>query len=312
MAAAAVFVPLAAVLLAGTATSTPAAAPQSVTLRYGMKPGTAYAQAASVTLDLKVDPASLPPGLLAMFQSAVGDMKQDMTLNGQLDIGQKGADGNLPLQYKVVAAKATFTRAGEAKDLPSVASAAGRPPATGHVSADGRRIEIDLAQGDQTLPQTLRDQITQGLPTLPDGPMKVGDSFDVAVPVTLPGVGKQEPGRADARWVYTLKSIGADEAKFDVRQTLPETSTVTMAGGRSFRVEGGAKGTAVFSMKDGFFTSMKLDADMQMWIGMPMPASLSGGAAAGAGAPPAGGGMLELKSTIRGPISMTMAAAAAH
>jgi hypothetical protein len=154
------------------------------------------------------------------------------------------------------------------------------------------------------------------MPTLPEQALKVGDSFDVKVPMTLSGPGGKGEKRAEAVWTYTLRSLDAKAAKFDVKQTIPETTTDLKSPGSSLALSGSGKGTATFSLKDGMFSEILMDSDFQMAVDVPPPAGGSGangGSAAGSGAPPAGiipANGLRLKTNIKGPVTMTLTPAA--
>jgi hypothetical protein len=297
-------------LLSAVVAPSLAAAPGSVTLRYALKPGTAYDQAASMALEMRVDPASLPPAIGGPLQSMVGDVKQEVTLKGRLDVGQKAGDGSLPIQYKVVEARAVLNHAGQIKEMPGVAAAAGQPPTAGQVSADGRQVTIESAAGNDTLPHALHDQLTQALPTLPAGALTPGQKFDVIVPMAMFSALAHGTEKASARWTYTLRSLAQDEALFDVQESLPENASMTVSSGPVVHLTGGGKGAATFNLREGIFTSMKLDTDIQMTMVVSIPAGLAGGAAGagGTGAPSS----IEIKSSIQGPISMTLAPAASH
>jgi hypothetical protein len=289
------------------------AAPGSVTLRYTMKPGTAYDQAASMALELRVDPSSLPPAMGGLLQSMIGDMKQEISLKGRIDVGQKAADGSLPIQYKVVEARAVLNHSGQMKEMPGVAAAAGQPPTAGQVSADGRQVTIEGTAGSDTLPHALHDQLAQALPTLPAGALSPGKKFDVIVPMTLFGSMGHGAEKAIARWTYTLRSLGGDEALFDVQESLPDNASMTLSSGPVFHLSGGGKGAATFSLKEGIFTSMTLDTNIQMTVVVSIPAGLAGGGPTGAATGPGDAGPpspIEIKSSIQGPISMSLAPAA--
>jgi hypothetical protein len=301
-------------LLIATVPAAHAAAPGSVTLRYALQPGMAYDQAASMALELRVDPSSLPPAMSGMLQSMVGDVKQEISLKGRIDVGQKANDGSLPIKYKVLEARAVLNHAGQIKEMPGVASAAGQPPTAGQVSADGRQVTIESAAGagDGTLPHALHDQLTQALPTLPAGALTPGKKFDVIVPMTLFGGMGKGAEKANARWTYTLRTLAQDEALFDVLESLPENASMTMSSGPVFHLSGGGKGEATFNLKEGIFTSMKLDTNIQMTVIVSIPAGLSGGGAAGGAAAgdASAPSSLEIKSSIQGPIAMSLARAA--
>lgn len=289
----------------------PPATPGSVTLRYAMKPGSAYDQAISVALDMKVDPTSLPAGMAGMLQSMVGDIKQEVGLKGRIDVGKKANDGTLPIQYKVVEAHAVLNHAGQVKEMPGVASAADQPPTSGQVSADGRQVTIQAATGTDAMPRALHDQFTQAMPALPANALTPGKTFDVMVPMTLFGGLAKGAERANARWTYTLRSVGPEEAQFDVEESLPDNAPVTLSSGQVFHLAGGGKGAATFSLKEGIFTSMALETNVQLTVEVSIPAGLAGGAAGGSAAGANATTPLEIRSSIQGPMRMTLAPAAA-
>jgi hypothetical protein len=307
---------LAAALLETAGMAAPSvAAPGSVTLRYAMKPGTAYDQVASMALELRVDPSSLPPAMSGLLQSMVGDMKQEVSLKGRIDVGQKAGDGTLPIQYKVVEARAVLNHAGQIKEMPGVAAAAGQPPSSGQVSADGRQVTIEGGSGNATLPHALHDQLTQALPTLPAEALTPGKRFEVIVPMTLLGGVAHGAEKANARWTYTLRSLAHDEAIFDVQESLPDNASMSVSSGPVFHLSGGGKGVATFNIKEGIFTSMTLDTNIQMTVVVSIPAGLVGGGATGgaAGAGDSGSpSSIEIKSSIQGPISMSLVPAASR
>jgi len=237
----------------------------------------------------------------------------DNLSKGRIDVGKKAGDGSLPIQYKVVEARAVLNHAGQIKEMPGVAAAAGQPPSAGQVSADGRQVTIESGAGNATLPHALHDQVAQALPTLPAEALTPGKKFDVIVPMTLFGGMAHGAEKANARWTYTLRSLAPDEALFDVQESLPENASMSVSSGPVVHLSGGGKGVATFSLKEGIFTSMTLDTNIQMTVVVSIPAGLAGGGATGGAA---GGGdagspsSIEIKSSIQGPISMSLAPAA--
>ncbi len=299
-----------------------AAAASGVLLRYGLKPGTGYQQAASMTLDMVVDPSSLPAGLAPLVQSMAGGMQQQIEYTGLLELKEKATDGVTPFGFKVVEAHGSFTRGGQKKDVPSVAAAATRPPLTGKLSADGRRVTLDpVAAGDTGGTDHRREQLAQALPELPEKALAVGDSFEARVPMRLPSAGGHGDTAMETRWVYTLRAVDGQHATFDLRMLLPDASSASLSNGRSLAIAGGARGTADFDLKDGLFTRIALDADLDLTYGVPMPPGIAvpGAAAPGASSSSEGAGTVEptppvltLKSKLTGPIRIEMGRQAAH
>lgn len=308
----------AALVLAG-AIAPAAAAAKGVRLRYGPKPASAYDQQGSIALDLRIDPSTLPEAMAAIAKLTLGDVRQEIRIKGLLEVQPRAADGSIPFTFKVVDAAGTLMRGGAPKPLTGVSAMVGRPAVEARFSADGRRIEFAPApETPQGRHDRARDQLAQSMPELPEGELRIGQSFEARVPVVLPGIGGRGDDRVEARWIYTLRSIEAGRARFDVRQSLP-TATATAARGQSYTTSGGAAGTATFDLGEGLFTDISLDADMSMTVNMPMPPGLAGPGAAPGGAPGPDGeapgslsaGMLTLGSKVTGPIVVTMSRAAA-
>jgi len=299
-------------VLAGAVASQ--AAEKGVRLRYGLKPSTVYDQQGSIALDLRIDPSTLPESMAAIATTTMGDVRQEIRIKGRLDVQVRGADGSTPFTFKVVEATGMRMRGDETKPLANLSAMVGRPAIEARFSADGRKVEItpapNAASGGH---DRARDQLAQSLPDLPEGALRVGQSFEARLPVVLPGVGGRGDDHVEARWIYTLKAIEPGFARFDVRQVLPK-ATATMTQGRSYTVSGGAVGSATFDLVEGLFTEINLDADMMMSVQMPMP---PGFAAPGASPAPNGAapdtlsaGVLTLGSKVTGPIAVTMSRAA--
>jgi len=269
-----------------------------------------------------VDPSSLPPGLAPLVQSMASGMQQQIEYTGLLELRDKTADGVTPFGFKVVEAHGSFTRNGQKKEVPSVAAAATRPPLTGKFSADGRRVTLDpAAAGDAGGTDHRREQLAQALPELPEKALAIGESFEARVPMRLPSAGGHGDTAMETRWVYTLRALDGQHAAFDLRMVLPDASSASLSNGRSLAVAGGAKGTADFDLKDGLFTRIALDADLDLTYGVPMPPGVAAPGAAASGAPPSSGGaataaptppVLTLKSKLTGPIRIEMGRQAAR
>jgi len=308
---------LAAVLVLAGSMAAPAAA-KGVRLRYGLKPSSVYDQQGSIALDLRIDASTLPEAMAAIAKSTIGDVRQEVRIKGRIEVQPRAADGSLPFTFKVVDAAGMLVRDSGTKPLNGISAMVGRPAVEARFSADGRRVEFapapDAVQGGH---DRARDQLAQSLPELPEGDLRVGQSFEARVPVVLPGVGGRGDDRVEARWIYTLKAIEPGRARFDVRQVLPN-ATATATRGRSYTMGGGASGTAIFDLGEGLFTDISLDADMSMTVHMPMPPGLAAPGAAPGGVPVPNGaapdtlsaGMLTLGSKVTGPIAVTMSRAA--
>jgi len=297
---------------AGLALLSQASAADSVRLRYGFKPQAAYAQSLGLNLTMTYDPASVPAPLLTLLQSMTGEIKQEVSSKARLQTKTRNADGTLPFEYKIIEAKGTMTQGGQTRPVPALDQAAGKPPSQGHVSADGRQAILDAPETAQEgIPKRVLERVADSLPVLPDKELRPGDSFETRTTMTLPGPGKGER-QVQAVWLYTLKTLTRKEATFDVKQTLPEATSMTVGQGQKAEMSGGGIGSAVFDLANGTFRSLQVDLDLAMTVDVPLPAGLApapgpnsgtgtqGGATGSAPAP------TRIKVLIKGPMTMTL------
>ena len=301
----------------------PARGADGVRLRYTLKSGAAYDQTVSGTLNIVPQPEGVPPLLMQMLRSMTGEMKQEISLKGRIDVGSPAAgDKSTPLTYKVVDAKALLTRAGETHDLTSSMAIPKDRPAAGRVTADGLRVEFDAAAAGTALPARMQEHVAANFPGLPARDLHVGESFDVPMPTTVPGPGGKET-RVDGHGTYTLRQVSSREALFDIRESIAPTQPIDLNEGRSLMIEGKAVGQATFSMAEGAFTSITMSSDYDMTVVFPLPPGLSldgltegGAAGSAAGANGATGtpaaNTLTMHVKVNGPITMTLARAAAR
>jgi hypothetical protein len=288
-------------------------AADSLRMRYGLKPGSAYDQTFTLNLGMAFD-SSTPAALLSLLQSFAGEVKQQLEMKARLETSSGAGDGSLPFTYKVVEAHGSVTRNGEAKPISSLADAAAKPPAGGSIAADRRRITLAAAADPKDASQNrVADRLAESLPVLPDKDLAPGQSFEAVTTLALPGPSGKER-RTEAKWIYTLKSLDAKEAVFDVVQKIPEAAQLQIGTDKSAAMSGGGTGRAVWSRAEGAFTSLHIDTDMTLDFDLPLPAGLmiggSGSGAGqkdGAGAAPAGN---KIRTRVTGPLEMTLTRAA--
>jgi hypothetical protein len=290
-----------------------ASAADSVRLRYGFKPQTAYEQALGLNLTMTFDPASVPAPLLTLLQSMTGEIKQDVTSKARLQTKPRNADGSLPFEYKILEAKGTMTQGGQTRPIPALDQAAGKPPSQGHVSADGRQAILDATEtSTEGIPKRVRERVADSLPVLPDKDLRPGDSFETRTTMTLPGPSGKGERPVEAVWIYTLKTLTRKEATFDVKQTLPEAASMTVGQGQKMEMAGGGTGSAVFDLASGTFRSIQVDLDLTMTVDIPLPAGLALGPDANSGAGTQGGttggapAPTRIKVLVKGPMTMTL------
>jgi hypothetical protein len=304
-----------AVLGVALAALSTAPAADGVRLRYGFKPSSTYEQILGLNLAMSFDPASVPAPLLSLLQSMTGEMKQDVTSKARLATKTRNADGSLPFEYKILEAKGTLTQGGQTRSIPALDQAAGKPPSRGHVAPDGRQAILD-APGTETegIPKRVRERVADSLPILPDKELRVGDSFETRTALTLPGPSGKGERQVETVWVYTLKTLTRKEATFDVKQTLPDSASMTVGQGQKMEMAGGGTGSAVFDLASGLFRSIEVHLDLTMTADLPLPAGLAGGStgsssdgsAGTAGTAPT---PTRIKVFVKGPMTMTLAPA---
>jgi hypothetical protein len=195
----------------------------------------------------------------------------------------------------------------------SLAEAAAKPPANGSVAADRRRIALAAAADPKDASQNrVADRLAESLPVLPDKDLAPGQSFETVTTLALPGPSGKER-RTEAKWIYTLKSLDAKEAVFDVVQKIPEAAQLQIGQDKSAAMSGGGTGRAVWNRAEGTFTSLHIDTDMTIDFDLPLPAGLTlGGSGNSAGQPGGASGSpapTKVRTRVTGPLEMTLARA---
>jgi hypothetical protein len=300
-------------LLAGLSVATGAGAADSLKMRYGLKPASAYDQTFTLNLGMAFDPKT-PPALLSLLQSFAGEVKQQLEMKARLETASGAGDGTLPFTYRVVEAHGSVTHSGATKPIPSLADAASKPPANGSIAADRRRITLAAGDPKDSTQSRVADRLAESLPVLPDKDLAIGQSFETVTTLALPGPSGKDK-RTEAKWTYTLKSLDSKEAIFDVVQAIPEAAQLQLGQDKSAAMSGGGTGRAVWNRATGTFTSLHIDTDMTVDFDLPLPAGLTlGGSGAGTGQPGGSGSTPapnKIRTRVTGPLEMTLAPAQA-
>jgi hypothetical protein len=216
----------------------------------------------------------LPEEAAAIAQAIGRDLKQEISIRTLLEIGREEKDGSLPVEYRIVDSEVQMTMAGQPIEVPGVKDSFSKGQSLkGRLAAGGRTLElgetsIDSAPG---LPPGTAQRIAQAMPALPDRELKVGDSFEVPIKLSLPGL--PMAGRMDtsSTCVYTLKTLTDAAALFDMTTTV--TGTYGDEGGERMKLTlaGGGEGKAVFDLKEGIFTDSSTSMKVNMAMEMPYP-----------------------------------------
>ncbi|MBC5775081.1 hypothetical protein H8S95_13470 [Pontibacter sp. KCTC 32443] len=94
----------------------------------------------------------------------------------------------------------------------------------------------------------------------PDKPMKIGDEFTQALPMTIPIAG-MSPVKITINTIYKLKDIKSQIAFFDIVQTVQLDMTVEQS---NITATGSGKGISEYDIENRFTTKHESDLDMQM------------------------------------------------
>jgi len=304
---------LTALLIAGAA-GVPgrSAVDPSIRLRYGLRPGAAYDQTTTLALAMQIKSEGLPEAAATLIQAIVKDSKQDLRLQGRVETGAKGGDGSLPLTYRLVDAKGTLTMGGQTKDLLGDPQRLAGATLGGRLLPDGRTIDLSGGPGDAAhpMPSGVKDRIIQSLPALPDRDIRIGERFEVPGGISLAGLPGGAQGQIEAKCAFTLKSLDDGVAVFDVLQTMSVPSGTSLPGNRTLAVSGGGTGTATYDRREGIFTSLKMEMDVLVTMGM-SGAAVGGDPRLQQLPPGTVAEAVSIKAAVRGPMAVTMARAPA-
>lgn len=175
-------------------------------------------------------------------------MKMDMTMAVDLSTQAANAKKDVPLTatYTDFVMKATMN----GQDLPIPQTTLKGFGFLGHYSDVTKKIKIDGIKGDTTnaavraSAETQLSQIFNQF-SFPDATLKIGDTFEQTVPVSLPvGTGSTE---VMTKVKYTLKEIKGNEAIFDANQVLDMTMDLPQGAGK-MTMNGSGKGSMVYDI----------------------------------------------------------------
>jgi hypothetical protein len=293
-------------LLAGAASPRALAAPESVRLAYQLVPGASYEQAMTMSMKLQMEMEGLPPESAALAQAMLKDLRQEMSMRVNLDMGSEESDGSVPFKASVSDVKMSMTMAGQPMEVPNLMDSLKELVTNGRQTADGRLAEVDFEGLENVpgLPAEFKDNLLRSLPEIPARDLKVGDTFEIPYRMAVPALPTGGKVDVDAKAIYTLKRIAETEAFFDVRQTMSMGTGGPGSEELGMSIAGGGLGTAVFDLKEGFFKHLRIDTRMEVKLEMAIPGAPEGAAPDGSDRPPAG--PVRMKVVAEGPVEVTM------
>ncbi len=243
-------------------------AQQKVMLNWSFQPNKVYTTTISNSIDMTMDISGNPDkikdikakgGTFPMKVTGVNDMKLTTTT------GRQSSDRSIPL--KIVYDKVwTLQKVGDQEKGEN-------SPLTGLVIEgaflDQKKLRIDTIiseNANDALRGALRSTVETMLQQVkfPSTPMKVGDTFDQSIPMSIPVPG-MPPIEMTIKTNYKLREITKNLAKFDIEQKVTLDMDVAPV---KINVEGQGTGTTDFDFTISTIVdySAKLDFVMKMLI----------------------------------------------
>jgi hypothetical protein len=277
----------------------PTGAADGVRLRYRLDPQARYEQKMNMSTTMHVEIEGLPEDKASMLGALLGqDMLQQLAMTLTLDTGEKAKDGSVPFEASIGNLDGSITMGENKMPMPKLEQDV---TFKGQLAPDGRTLALDMSDVDgldQVMPTDVVNKLLQ-TPTFPEGKLAIGESLTIpqTYQMPIPGMDGEEL-KIEGATVFTLRSIAPEASTFDVETNV----AVSSAGGESgaqmdLSLGGGGRGTATFDPRQGLFSRITIDMDIQMAMNLPAEVAQ----AEGAGAQP-----LKLNMTMKGPVEVTM------
>ncbi len=192
-------------------------------------------------------------------------MKMNSVSSAEIKTGPLTANKtfSVTMTTRPASTKATMNGA----DLPIPQNAQSAQIIKGECDADGK-LHINSATGgvaNEQLRQALIEMINklQGDIKFPEKPMKVGESFTMEAPMTVPASGLNLD--IVAKSIYTLISIKEDRAYFDMAISMNiDLNTQKDGVPINAKGQGDGSGKFVYSIKNNFTSNMTSDMTMNL------------------------------------------------
>ncbi|MEQ8477775.1 hypothetical protein [Fulvivirga sp.] len=115
---------------------------------------------------------------------------------------------------------------------------------------------------DETVKKTLRYTLENAQENInfPDRPLKIGDSFEQEIPMTIPVAGISNV-EIIINTTYKLKDINGDMAKFDMNQSIKLNMNVKEV---KMSATGGGKGESIFDISEKLLTKYESDLTIKL------------------------------------------------
>lgn len=193
-----------------------------------------------------------------------GDIKQNMNMEATMKTGVPGSDKKIP--FALSFSKMTMDMEGADKKqsipVPNLALA----KIFGKI-ANGYQLEVDSIAGakDEASTKLMNNMLTNVLKSVkfPEKPIKVGDTFVVAMPMNVPLDGGPKIDMK-FRMVYKLTAIKDNKGYFDYTANIDANTADKNA--LNMKMSGDGAGNAIFDLKNNLVSQQHGKLNMKMDI----------------------------------------------
>lgn len=253
------------------------------TLKFSVKylPMQNYATTMKMDMDMtmNIDDATMALAMKAAGQPAAMLMKMNMGVAMNMATLAQTAKKDVP--FTMTYGDVTASGSMNGQELPIPQTDLKGIIFTGHYSNDTKKVGIDGIQSgtaDDAKKAAAQAQLAQVFNqyTFPDTTLKIGDSFQQNIPLTIPtAAGNTE---VNTTIKYTLKEIKANEAVFDLSQTADAKIDIPQAGGEMV-MKGTGAGTMVYDIANKFPARSTINMDFSFKMkaaGTPISGTMKG------------------------------------
>ena len=190
-------------------------------------------------------------------------MEQETKLSMVSKIGSALENGDLParLEYGKIISKTTVNGEQTVAEQPmSDMKILGR-------YIDGKTLEVDTIMGEQVTGQ-MRKMLTEMITGIqqrikfPEDPVKIGESFESEVPLSIPLQG-MNPIQIMVYTEYELKDITKGKAFLGLRQTISLNTGIEQV---NIEATGSGNGTSEYDLEENYITKYESELPMELSV----------------------------------------------
>ena len=234
-----------------------------------IEPNTTYITQMETTtdgiMDFEVEDEAILEQMKASGVETPMKMQQESSITLVSKTGDKNEDGSISAHMRYEKMSSQTTVNGEAMKMPN-------PTAGMQIIGkynNEKIFEIDSIIGENVTEQ-MRLILTQTMETVqkqiifPEKPLKIGDTFDNEIPMSIPMQG-MKPMNIIINSTYLLAEVSEEKAYFDVDQTITlDTEQAQM----KMSASGSGKGICEYSTADNYLVSYTSELPIKMTMEM--------------------------------------------